>query len=663
MLKQLPAIILLVLHVATDATPTLRAEQGILDLRSEQGQLFNIPLTGEWEFYWQQFVDPGQFDAVKPDVYGKVPAYWTSYAEAVPGITGTGYATYRLRILLPPGFHDSLMLDIPIFDTSYELFIDGEKVAGNGQVGTSEQAARPAYSPRTHNFEYAGDTMELVVHVANFSHRRGGFWMIMNLGEATPMLKKIERKKVINYGLLSILFVAFVMLFVLFLFENKRLSFLYFSLAALGLFFRLANTGFYSANFFIDKSWVWTVRFEYLGTYTAFIFGVLYLDRFFRSKVMHNIVVGNAIVYLAFSLTAIIIQPPLVSYSVYFLIFGVIFFLSYYLKRSFTGMINRDYQSTVFFFSMLMMLLAAVNDTLVSQSLGSLGNEYLLPITFLAFVMVQISLLFNHWIKTYQEKIRIHEELEYVNKNLEKIIAERTNELNQTNEELKQTLEMKDKMFSIIAHDLKSPMASLVQYAGLMLEKLRNTENAQLITELQRISVASLDLIDNLLHWGRQQQMSIRYQPEWVDLNKVIGETGLLMKYNLEDKNISLHVSVSTDVTAWCDSTLVHICLRNLLSNAIKFTPENGDISVSANAENDTVTVTVQDSGIGIDKEKLDRIRSENVESTPGTSGERGTGLGLIVVQEMIRINKGTFDIESKPGRGTSAKFTLPEKP
>jgi two-component system sensor histidine kinase/response regulator len=148
-----------------------------------------------------------------------------------------------------------------------------------------------------------------------------------------------------------------------------------------------------------------------------------------------------------------------------------------------------------------------------------------------------------------------------------------------------------------------------------------------------------------------------------VDLNKVIDDTGLLMKYAMEDKKITLHVSVPPSLKAWCDSTLLQICLRNLLSNAMKFTPENGNISVSATAENDMVTITIQDSGVGIDKERLRMISSEKVDSTPGTSGERGTGLGLIVVQEMIRVNKGSFDIKSKPGKGTSAKFTLPGKP
>lgn len=663
MCKQIILSFILVMKMTAGVAQPTGAEQGILDLRSMQEEFDQVSLAGEWEFYWQQYIAPGQFDYLQPDLFGKVPAYWTSYKEVADGITGKGYATYRLRILLPPGFHDSLALAIPIFDTSYELYIDGQKAAANGQTGRSEQTSAPSYFPLFHNFVYAGDTMELVVHVANFSHRRGGFWMDMKLGTAEFMQKKNERKKVINYSLLGILLGTFVLFFVFFLFEKDRPSFLFFSLASLGIFLRLANTGNYPGNFFVEQSWIWTVRFEYLGTFAALTFGVLYLDQFFRSRVMHRIAIGNALVFSVLSLFVMVSKPAIFSYVMFYFFLSGIYFLGYYLWRSFAGMIKWKHPDTVFFFSMVFILLAGVNDTLVSMSISPFNTEYLVSLTFLLIIIVQISILIDQWISTYREKISIHKELAYVNQNLEKIIAERTSELHRSNEELKETLDLKYKLFSIIAHDLKSPVASLVQYAELMLEKFRDSENKLIISELQRLAASSLDLIDNLLHWGNQQGRNIRYQPGSVSLYEIINSTAQLMKYTLESKKLTLNIMVPDDLNAWCDSTLLHICLRNLLSNALKFTPRDGEITIIASAEKETVTITVQDSGIGIDQERLRTLLSAYVESTPGTSGERGTGLGLIVVNELVRINKGTLTIESKPGRGTSAKFTLPGKP
>ncbi len=663
MIKQLYLFVLLVIHVAVSAVPSPIAQRGVLDLSSQQVEKQNIVLEGEWEFYWKQFIEPGKFDSVMPDHYGKVPSYWTSYDEAVPGITGTGFATYRLKVILPRDFHDSLALKIPVFDTSYELFLDGKKIAQNGKTGTSEATSHPSYYPLIHSFKYTKDTMDLVLHVSNFSHRRGGFWMNMSLGESNFVQKKHEQKKIINYALLGILFGTFVLFLVFFLFERSRWSFLYFSLASLGMFLRLGNTGFYPGNIMIDQPWIWTIRMEYLGSFIALVFGAFYLDRFFRSRIMHKIVVGNALFFAVCCIIVLFTQPTTFSFIVYFIFTFGILFLGYYILRSFSGMIRLKHPATAFFFSMLIILGAAVNDTLVSMSISPFNSEYLLSLSFLLFILVQISILIDQWIKTYKEKISIHEKLENVNKNLEKIISKRTHELNQSNKELKQTLEMKEKVFSIIAHDLRSPVASLVQYSELMLEKFRDTDNTKIITELQRLSSSSLDLIENLLHWGRQQRMNIQYQPETVRIIEVIDDIHMLMKYALDEKKITLDVEIPPELKAWCDRTLLHICLRNVLSNAIKFTPLHGNINVSFSTENEKVTITIQDSGIGIDKERLERILHDNVDSTLGTSGEKGTGLGLVVVRDMTKINKGTFSMESKPGRGTSAKFTLPGKP
>ncbi len=663
MIKQLYLLVLLFINVAASSAPSPVAEKGVLDLSSQQAEKQNIALDGEWGFYWKQFIEPGKFDSIMPDHYGKVPSYWTSYDEAIPGITGTGFATYRLKIILPRDFHDSLTLKIPVFDTSYELFLDGKKIARNGKTGTSEATSHPSYYPLIHSFKYTKDTMELVIHVSNFSHRRGGFWMNMSLGESNYMQKKHEQKKIINYALLGILFGTFVLFLVFFMFERSRWSFLYFSLASLGMFLRLVNTGFYPGNIMIDQPWIWTIRMEYLGSFATLIFGALYLDQFFRSRFMHKIVVGNALFFAVLCIIVLFTQPTIFTFGVYFLFTFGILFLGYYILRSFSGMIRLKHPSTAFFFSMLIILGAAVNDTLVSLSISPFNSEYLLSLSFLLFILVQISILIDQWIKTYKEKISIHEKLENVNKNLEKIISKRTHELNQSNKELKQTLEMKEKVFSIIAHDLRSPVASQVQYSELMLEKFKDSENAKIIRELQRLSSSSLDLIENLLHWGRQQRSNIQYQPQAVRLNEIIDEIRLLMKYTLDEKKITLSIEVPPELNAWCDRTLLNICLRNVFSNAIKFTPVQGDISIQASSENGTVTINIQDSGIGMDKERFTSILSGNVDSTPGTIGEKGTGLGLVVVREMIKINKGSFLMESKPGKGTSVKFTLPGKP
>jgi signal transduction histidine kinase len=166
-----------------------------------------------------------------------------------------------------------------------------------------------------------------------------------------------------------------------------------------------------------------------------------------------------------------------------------------------------------------------------------------------------------------------------------------------------------------------------------------------------------------MLYWGMKQEEQIQYQPEMVSIAKVVGELVKLNSYSLEKKEINLEAHLNEDIEAYCDISLFKISLRNILTNAVKYTPMKGTIRISSSRESDQVKIIVSDTGIGMEKEIIDRLSENKIEKTAGTSGERGTGIGLIVVKDLMKINKGVLDIESKPGRGTSVTFTLPGKP
>ena len=127
------------------------AEKGIIDLRESVGNKFIVKLNGEWEFYWSRMLGPKDFQSDNPpvpDIYGQVPSYWTSYKTASLKPTGTGFATYRLRVLLPPGFRNSMAFDMPVFDSSYEVYIDGNKMDRNGIPDVTENKTEPYYEKR-----------------------------------------------------------------------------------------------------------------------------------------------------------------------------------------------------------------------------------------------------------------------------------------------------------------------------------------------------------------------------------------------------------------------------------------------------------------------------------------------------------------------------------
>jgi len=666
MMKQISILLALSLfQISTQASRAIpHAADGVLDLRKSEGAIPVLPLSGEWAFYWEEFPEPGEVaDESVPDIYAEVPNYWTSYKDEIPGITGAGYATYRLTILLPPGYRDSLALRIPIFDTSSEIYLNGTFIWGSGKVGKDAETSAPQYFPETYDFINSSDTLTILVRVANFSHRRGGFWLPMLFGNAHDILIRNERGEVISSALIGVLFLAFAFFLVLYLFDKKSLSFLFFSLTTLGILFRLLNTGYYPGNYLVNQQWVWTVRLEYLGTYTAFIFGLFYLDYFFPSGIMKKFIRLITSVFVIIAIVVLTTGPNIFGYTVFALYFFGAVCLSYYLIRAFMGILKHKRTDTLFFFSVLIFLLAAINDSLVSLSSSPLRMEYLLPFTFLLFILVQLVLLIEEWTRNYRDRISMQEELIHVNRNLESIIEKRTADLHRTNEELKQNLALRNRMFSIIAHDLKSPVANLAQYADLLMEKHTTGKDAKMIGELQRLAYSSAELIDNMLHWGMQQGRKIEYHPGQVQIKPLTDALVDLAKYSANNKQLNIKVQVPDDLFAWCDADLLKITLRNLITNAIKFTPEKGRIVITAKASGDLVAFSVTDNGIGIRKEKMERILEEETESTRGTDGERGTGLGLVVVRELVQINKGRLHLESKPDRGTTVTFTLPGKP
>jgi signal transduction histidine kinase len=269
-------------------------------------------------------------------------------------------------------------------------------------------------------------------------------------------------------------------------------------------------------------------------------------------------------------------------------------------------------------------------------------------------------------------------EIEYINRNLESLIEDRTSELNTRNQEiqqkneniearnteLKEALDFKNKVFSIIAHDLKSPVASLVQNSVLLDFDLEEDKRNQLFTSFRELSSAALNLIDNLLYWGRSQGDQVNFNPESIDIKPVIEEVYAQHKEMAGQKSISIETAYEGETIAFADKELIEIILRNLVSNAIKFTNEGGNvrISVTKDPENEhLLLLTVKDNGVGIPENRLkDLLGNKEMTSTAGTAREKGTGLGLRLCSELVEYHNGELRIESVKDKGTTIKIRLP---
>lgn len=223
----------------------------------------------------------------------------------------------------------------------------------------------------------------------------------------------------------------------------------------------------------------------------------------------------------------------------------------------------------------------------------------------------------------------------------------------------------KDKFFSIIAHDLKSPFNSILGLSNILEERVneKNYEDiGEFATLIRSSSELAYDLLKNLLEWSRSQTGKMEFSPEYLDMVPLIDDAFQLLENSACQKSIVVTRRLPKNILAFADRAMIGTILRNLISNAVKFTVPGGQIIISAQQTNTEIRVTIADNGIGIRKEDLSKIfRIDENHSTLGTMKEKGTGLGLILCKEFIEKHGGRIWAESEFGKGSQFHFAVPK--
>ncbi|MEA4840601.1 MAG: PAS domain-containing sensor histidine kinase [Bacteroidales bacterium] len=203
----------------------------------------------------------------------------------------------------------------------------------------------------------------------------------------------------------------------------------------------------------------------------------------------------------------------------------------------------------------------------------------------------------------------------------------------------------KDKFFSIIAHDLRSPFTSIIGFSEYLVEQVKEKDYekvAEFADIILQSSNSAMALLSNLMVWSQLQSGRMVFNPEFFDIATLIREVTLLLKGISEQKAIIIENILPTHAYVLADKEMISTILRNLISNALKFTQTGGRIAISTVSKNNELTVTVSDNGVGISKDRIDKLfNMVDSYSTPGTQKEKGTGLGLILCKEFIEKNKG----------------------
>jgi signal transduction histidine kinase len=236
--------------------------------------------------------------------------------------------------------------------------------------------------------------------------------------------------------------------------------------------------------------------------------------------------------------------------------------------------------------------------------------------------------------------------------------------MNKANADLVQSNNVKDKLFSILGHDLRGPLSSILNLLGLVNRGwLSEEEKTAMLTKLELQCNASLETLNLLLRWGQMQLKGVMINRAEVSPAKKINRNLSLLKEAAALKSISVDQEVQQDLRVYCDADHLDFLIRNILSNAIKFTPEEGKIHISVKPyEENQVIIQIRDTGVGIEPSRLESIFSVNNVSTTGTNNEKGTSLGLVISKEFVTANEGRIWVESKVGEGSSFFLVLKRK-
>jgi len=272
-------------------------------------------------------------------------------------------------------------------------------------------------------------------------------------------------------------------------------------------------------------------------------------------------------------------------------------------------------------------------------------NSGLTALLFLSAIMVLI------YYKSYQRE-----------KNNLALVAMQKKEIQKQAEELNHLNSVKDKLFSILAHDLRGPLNSLRGLIQLLEEETLTPEEFKEVIPLVSQNVGNNSiLLENLLMWSRSQMQGMQMLNEKVKINQIFFENLEYIEQISNKKNIKIQNLVPDEVVVKADQGMVDIVMRNILTNAIKFTPAGGEIVVDAQDEIDSWKIIISDSGVGIAEENLPKIFGDKFFTTSGTQKEKGSGLGLLLSKELIEKNNGKIWLHSVEGEGTSFYFTLPK--
>jgi len=613
------------------------AKKGILDLSKVDLNDNAVLLSGEWEFYWKELAIPDEIEELEKDYY-EFPKLWNKgTTENGQELTPQGYATYRLKVVLPPRT-PQLSLSISEMYCAYKLYYNGFEFERNGIPGKQKELSVPDWLHQTTNFNRFSDTLEFVLQVSNFRHTKGGSLEPIILGDRTKLTSKRDFDFSYDFLLSGSLIMGGLFFLGLFLFGQHEKSVLFFALFCLTFSYRMVGSGEYAFHALYPRMpWALIIRFEYLSLFIPIGIFTTYSYSLYPQDSKKWILIGFSIVSGIFSMLTLLapttfftklIEPfmVLVIIAIFYMIY--VYWIAY--RRNRTG-------AQYAFASTGIVFLVAVY----------LMSVYLTPVqenTFLTFVGFILFFFFQSLILSFRF----------------------AHSLRQAKESAETASKAKTDFLSTISHEIRTPLNAVVGISHLLMSEDPRKDQVESLESLQFSAEHLTALINDILDYNKLESGAIEFEYTEINLEtlaeKIIKSHSAVAK----EKDVRLLCEFDEDIhpLVLADSTRIYQILNNLINNALKFTAK-GYVKLIAtliddSEKNQDIRFEVIDTGIGIPQEKQGVIFERFTQAGSSTTREYGgTGLGLAIIKKILNMIDSEIYVDSEVGEGTRFWFNL----
>ncbi|NPD45526.1 MULTISPECIES: ATP-binding protein [unclassified Lentimicrobium] len=640
----------------------------------EKGQLnlkewdFNndgiVKLNGEWEFYWNHFIlsEDSVIDKIEAE-HISVPGLWNEHISNGKKIENIGYGSYRLKVSIKE--IEELAIKYINASSSAAIYVDGALLYESGKPNTSKETAIAGYRPEVISFIPKANEFEIIIHISNYHHKKGGQWEPLILGQKKQIQEFFNLR--IFLEILSAGFIFIMVLFHLTLYsrfpDDKPL--LYFAIFSFFISIRFIVDGEFSIFMMGDFSWSSILHISYLSFYLAVLFFFLYFKSLFPKLV--NTIATRIIVStsLVFSASVILLPTEQFSYGmIYFQLFTIISCF-YLFPVLFLAIKEKREGAKFLLIGFVIVFLCLIHDTLevneiiYSTPLSSYGiTIFILMQAYFLSIRIRKALEHN---KVLSHDLQIQNE-EYCDLNIR--YKEQNERLLLSKDRAEESDRLKSSFLANMSHEIRTPMNGIMGFASLLkMPELSPEERKESIEIIEKSGQRMLNIINDIIDISKIESGLMEVYIKESDINDQVQYIYTFFKPEVEAKGMKLilknqYSRVPTIIKT--DSEKVFAILTNLVKNAIKYSAK-GIIEYGFEIKGNFLEFYVKDDGIGIAQGRQEAVFERFIQADISNKmALSGAGLGLSITKAYVELLGGKIWLESQEGKGSTFFFTLP---